>query len=326
MTGNTDRTILVAGGAGFIGSHLTGRLLADGYRVVVVDNFVTGSKENLAHLENNPTFGERLVVVEASVRQPLVLDKALAKTSLADAKFSEIYNLASPASPRHYQKDPIDTLLTNVVGTQNLLELAVEHGADYFQASTSEVYGDPAVHPQTESYWGNVNPIGIRACYDEGKRAAETLCFDHARSRAARVRVGRIFNTYGPRMARDDGRVVSNFIVQALAGKPITIYGDGTQSRSFQYIDDLVEGILKVTRQGDIGPFNLGNPDEFTVRELAEKVIALTGSSSAIVTEPLPQDDPTRRCPDIAKARALGWEPKIPLDEGLKRTIEYFRG
>jgi UDP-glucuronate decarboxylase len=310
------KQVLIAGGAGFIGSHLTQRLLAEGRRVIVVDNFVTGFRENLAPLVANPN----LLIVEASVRDVLDLTAALAGESL-----SEIYNLASPASPRHYQKDPIDTLLTNVVGTQNLLELAVAHGADYFQASTSEVYGDPAMHPQKESYWGNVNPIGIRACYDEGKRAAETLCFDHARSRGAKVRVGRIFNTYGPNMAKDDGRVVSNFILQALAGDNITLYGDGSQSRSFQYVDDLVEGIWAVMRQSDIGPFNLGNPDEFTVRQLAEKVIAMTGSKSAIVVEPLPQDDPTRRCPDISKARALGWEPKVKLEEGLGKTIEYFR-
>lgn len=311
-----DNAALIAGGAGFIGSHLAERLLAEGFRVIVADNFMTGSRANLAHLSAN----RNLIVLEADVREPLHLDEVLAATPL-----SEIYNLASPASPRHYQKDPIDTLLTNVLGTQNLLELAAAHGADYFQASTSEVYGDPAVHPQPESYWGNVNPIGIRACYDEGKRAAETLCFDHARTRGAKVRVGRIFNTYGPRMARADGRVVSNFIVQALAGEPITVYGDGSQSRSFQYIDDLVEGILKVMRQDDIGPFNLGNPDEFTVRQLADKVIALTGSKSAIVAEPLPSDDPARRCPDISKARALGWEPKVALEEGLTRTIEYFK-
>jgi UDP-glucuronate decarboxylase len=310
------KQVLIAGGAGFIGSHLTERLLAEGRRVIVVDNFITGSRANLAHLAGNPD----ILIIEASVREPIDL-----KDALGGAKISEIYNLASPASPKYYQKDPVDTLLTNVLGAQNLLELAAAHGADYFQASTSEVYGDPAVHPQPESYWGNVNPIGIRSCYDEGKRAAETLCFDHARTRGTRVRVGRIFNTYGPRMAEDDGRVVSNFIVQALAGQNITIYGDGAQSRSFQYIDDLVAGILVVMRQEDIGPFNLGNPDEFTVRQLAEKVIAMTASSSAIVTESLPQDDPTRRCPDISKAKALGWEPKISLEDGLGRTIEYFR-
>jgi UDP-glucuronate decarboxylase len=307
---------LIAGGAGFIGSHLTEHLLAEGWRVIVVDNFITGSRANLAHLATNPN----LVVIEVSVRDVLDLSEPLAGESL-----SEVYNLASPASPKHYQKDPVDTLLTNVLGTQNLLELAESHGANYFQASTSEVYGDPAMHPQKESYWGNVNPIGIRACYDEGKRAAETLCFDHARSHGAKVRVGRIFNTYGPNMAKDDGRVVSNFILQALAGENITIYGDGSQSRSFQYADDLIAGILAVMRQSDIGPFNLGNPDEFTVRQLAEKVIAMTGSKSAIVTEPLPQDDPTRRRPDISKARALGWEPRVKLEDGLKKTIEYFR-
>ncbi|OGY97950.1 MAG: NAD-dependent dehydratase [Candidatus Liptonbacteria bacterium RIFCSPHIGHO2_01_FULL_57_28] len=317
MANAPTRAILIAGGAGFIGSHLAERLLNDDCRVIIADNFVTGSRQNLEHLASNPN----LTVVEANVREPLRLDKAL-----ADSVLAEIYNLASPASPKHYQKDPIDTLLTNVLGAHNLLELAAKHGADYFQASTSEVYGDPAVHPQTETYWGNVNPIGIRSCYDEGKRAAETLCFDHARKRGAKVRVGRIFNTYGPRMARDDGRVVSNFIVQALAGTPLTIYGDGKQSRSFQYIDDLVAGILAVMRQGDMGPFNLGNPDEFTMRELADKVLAMTGSKSQIVTEPLPQDDPTRRCPDISKARALGWEPKVALEEGLQKTIEYFRG
>jgi UDP-glucuronate decarboxylase len=307
---------LVAGGAGFIGSHLTERLLQEGSRVLVVDNFRTGSRKNLEHLSGKAD----LLLLEADVREPLRVDDAL-----SGGKLSEIYNLASPASPRHYQKDPVDTLLTNVVGTQNLLELAEKHGADYFQASTSEVYGNPAMHPQPESYWGNVNPVGIRSCYDEGKRAAEALCFDHMRSRGAKVRVGRIFNTYGPRMAKDDGRVVSNFIVQALEGNPLTMYGDGKQSRSFQYIDDLVNGILAVMRQGETGPFNLGNPDEFTVRELADKVIALTGSKSVMQAEPLPQDDPVRRCPDISKAKALGWEPKVKLEEGLQKTIEYFR-
>ena len=316
----TARTALIAGGAGFIGSHLAERLLAEGYRVIVADNFITGSRQNLAHLVADPAVTERLTVMEANVREPLRIDEALAGAAL-----SEIYNLASPASPKYYQKDPVDTLLTNVLGTQNLLELAATHKADYFQVSTSEVYGDPAMHPQKESYWGNVNPIGIRSCYDEGKRAAETLCFDHARARGAKVRVGRIFNTYGPNMAKDDGRVVSNFILQALAGENITLYGDGSQSRSFQYIDDLVEGILAVMRQSDIGPFNLGNPDEFTVRQLAEKIVAMTESKSAIVIEPLPQDDPTRRCPDISKAKALGWEPKVKLEDGLRLTIEHFR-
>jgi UDP-glucuronate decarboxylase len=315
-------TALIAGGAGFIGSHLVERLLAAGRQVVVIDNFVTGARTNLEHLLNDPN----LALVQADVREPLKLDDMPGGGGHGiRAKFAEIYNLASPASPRHYQKDPVATLLTNVLGAQNLLELAAGHGADFFQASTSEVYGDPKTHPQPESYWGHVNPIGIRACYDEGKRAAEALCFDHARTRGTRVRVGRIFNTYGPRMARDDGRVVSNFVVQALAGDDITIYGDGSQSRSFQYIDDLVEGILAVMGQKDIGPFNLGNPEEFTVRELAEKIVALTGSKSRVVTEPLPPDDPARRCPDITRARALGWEPQVALTEGLERTIEYFR-
>ncbi len=316
MAATIIRTALIAGGAGFIGSHLAEQLLSEGYRVVVADSFMTGARSNLEHLASNPD----LAILEANVRSPLRLDDAL-----ADGKLLEVYNLASPASPKHYQKDPIDTLLTNVIGTENLLELAEAHGAYYFQASTSEVYGDPAVHPQPESYWGNVNPIGIRSCYDEGKRAAEALCFDHARSRGAKVRVGRIFNTYGPRMARDDGRMVPNFITQALSGADLTVWGDGTQTRSLQYIDDLVAGILVVMRQDDIGPFNLGNPQEDTVQELAERIIALTGSKSRITYEPLPSDDPLRRKPDISKARALGWEPTVSLEEGLKKTIEYFR-
>jgi UDP-glucuronate decarboxylase len=314
------RMALVAGAAGFIGSHLTERLLAEGYKVIALDNFVTGSRQNLAHLESD----RRLTIVEGNVRDPSDIKKALV-AGRAVEPLVEIYNLASPASPKQYQKDPIDTLLTNILGTQNLLEIAEEHGSAFFQASTSEVYGDPTVHPQTESYWGNVNPVGIRACYDEGKRAAETLCFDHSRAQGARVRVGRIFNTYGPRMARADGRVVSNFIVQALAGDDIAVYGDGSQSRSFQYIDDLISGIVAVMRQNDIGPFNLGNPDEFTVLQLAEKVIALTGSASRTVTEPLPADDPARRRPDISRARALGWEPKVGLEDGLRMTVEYFK-
>ena len=307
-----SRTVHVAGGAGFIGSHLADRLLAEGCRVVALDNFLTGSRANVAHLADEPRFS----LVEADVRDPIRLE----------GKFDEVWNLASPASPVHYQKDPIATLLTNVLGTEHLLAFAEAQGARYLQASTSEVYGDPALHPQPETYWGNVNPIGVRACYDEGKRAAETLCFDHARTRDAKVRVVRIFNTYGPRMAPDDGRVVSNFIVQALAAKNLTLYGEGTQTRSFQYVDDLVDGMCRVMAQDDIGPFNLGNPIEFTVRELAEKVVALAASASRIVKAPLPPDDPSRRKPDIARARALGWEPKIPLEEGLAKTIAYFRG
>ena len=304
------KRILVTGGAGFLGSHLCDRLLAEGNDVLCVDNFYSGAKDNVAHLMGDPHFE----LMRHDVTFPLYVE------------VDEIYNLACPASPVHYQWDPVQTTKTSVHGAINMLGLAKRTKARIFQASTSEVYGDPEIHPQQESYWGRVNPIGIRSCYDEGKRAAETLCFDHARKRGAKVRVGRIFNTYGPRMARDDGRVVSNFIVQALAGTPLTIYGDGKQSRSFQYIDDLVAGILAVMRQGDMGPFNLGNPDEFTMRELADKVLAMTGSKSQIVTEPLPQDDPTRRCPDISKARALGWEPKVALEEGLQKTIEYFRG
>ena len=300
--------ILITGGAGFIGSHLVARMLREGHEVVCLDNFHTGRRSNLpAHA--------KLTVVEHDVVAPYA------------TACDQIYHLACPASPVHYQSDPVKTLKTNVLGTLNMLELAKQSGARLFLASTSEVYGDPKEHPQKESYWGNVNCTGIRSCYDEGKRAAETLTFDFHRQYGTAVRVVRIFNTYGPQMLPDDGRVVSNFIVQALKGDDLTIYGDGSQTRSFCYVDDLVEGFVRLMNSNEIGPINCGNPGEFTVRELAEKVLQQTGSRSKIVARPLPQDDPTRRKPDITLARErLGWEPKIARDEGLARTIAYFRG
>lgn len=307
------KRVLVTGGAGFLGSHLCERLLAAGNDVLCVDNFFTGSRDNVLHLLDNPHFE----LMRHDVTFPLYVE------------VDEVYNLACPASPIHYQHDPVQTTKTSVHGAINMLGLAKRVGARIMQASTSEVYGDPAVHPQPEEYWGNVNTIGPRACYDEGKRCAETLFFDYHRQHRLDIKVIRIFNTYGPRMHPNDGRVVSNFIIQALKGEPITIYGDGQQTRSFCYVDDLIEGFLRFmdTPAGVTGPINLGNPGEFTMLELAEKVIRLTRSASMIEHKPLPQDDPKQRRPDIAKARALlDWEPAVPLDEGLERTIAYFRG
>ena len=304
--------ILVTGGAGFLGSHLTDRLINAGHDVIVVDNFFTGSKDNIRHLLGHPNFE----LLRHDVTFPLYVE--------VDA----IYNLASPASPIHYQRDPVQTLKTNILGAVNVLGLAKRLRAPIFQASTSEVYGDPEIHPQTEDYWGRVNPIGPRACYDEGKRAAETLFFDYHRQHNVKIRVARIFNTYGPRMALDDGRVVSNFIVQALRGDDITIFGDGSQTRSFCYVDDLVEGFIRMmgTDQDSLGPVNLGNPGEFTMIELAEKVIEITGSKSHIAFKPLPQDDPRQRQPDISLASTeMDWIPKVQLEEGLERTIAFFK-
>jgi len=302
--------VLVTGGAGFIGSFLCERLLDEGHEVICLDNFFTGRKKNLDHLRDHRDFE----LVRHDVTQPILLE------------VERIYNLACPASPVHYQYNPVKTVKTSVMGTINMLGLAKRVRARMLQASTSEVYGDPTVHPQPEDYWGHVNPIGPRACYDEGKRVAETLCFDYHRQNGVDIRVIRIFNTYGPRMLMNDGRVVSNFIVQALGGEDITIYGDGSQSRSFCYVDDLVRGaVAMMDQQGTIGPVNLGNPIEFTIRELAELVLEITGSKSRIISAPLPEDDPTRRQPDISRAREhLGWEPKVQLREGLEKTIAYF--
>ena len=308
----TMKRILVTGGAGFIGSHLCERLVNEGHDVICLDNFYTGSKENVWHLLGRPNFE----IVRHDVCQPYW------------AEVDEIYNLACPASPIHYQHDPIQTTKTSIFGAYYMLGLARRTKAKILQSSTSEVYGDPAVHPQQESYWGNVNPIGIRSCYDEGKRCAETMFFDYHRQHDVRIKVIRIFNTYGPRMAQHDGRVVSNFIMQALRGEDITVYGDGTQTRSFQYVSDLVEGMIRMMESGDdfTGPVNIGNPGEFTMLELAEKVIEFTGSKSKIVFEPLPADDPKMRRPDISLAKEkLDWEPKVKLDEGLVKTIEYFK-
>ncbi|MFY8093556.1 MAG: UDP-glucuronic acid decarboxylase family protein [Niveispirillum sp.] len=305
------KRVLVAGGAGFLGSHLCERLLKDGHEVLCVDNFFTGSRENIRHLLANPYFE----VMRHDVTFPLFVE------------VDEIYNLACPASPIHYQFNPVQTTKTSVHGAINLLGLAKRTKAKIFQASTSEVYGDPTVHPQTEDYRGNVNPIGPRACYDEGKRCAETLFFDYHRQSGVNIRVARIFNTYGPRMHPNDGRVVSNFIVQALQGLPITIYGDGTQTRSFCYVDDLIDGFIRLMAAPDhvTGPINIGNPGEYTIRQLAENVVRLTGAKSDFIVRPLPQDDPLQRCPDITKARTLlDWQPSIHLEEGLKRTIAYF--
>lgn len=309
---DSRKRILVTGGAGFLGSHLIDRLLGQGHEVICADNLFTGTKRNIEHLHNHPRFE----FMRHDVTFPLYVE------------VDEIYNLACPASPIHYQHDPVQTTKTSVHGAINMLGLAKRLKAKIFQASTSEVYGDPSVHPQPEEYWGNVNTIGPRSCYDEGKRCAETLFFDYWRQHDLDIKVVRIFNTYGPRMHHADGRVVSNFIVQALRGEPITIYGDGQQTRSFCYVDDLVEGFLRMMETGrDVpGPINLGNPGEFTIRELAEKTIALTGSPSQLIEMPLPADDPKQRQPDITKARTiLKWEPTIALDEGLLRTIEYFR-
>jgi UDP-glucuronate decarboxylase len=303
--------VLVTGGAGFLGSHLCDRLIAQGHDVVCVDNLFTGNKRNIEHLIGHPRFE----LMRHDITFPLYVE------------VDEIYNLACPASPIHYQHDPVQTTKTSVHGAINMLGLAKRLKARIFQASTSEVYGDPTVHPQPESYWGNVNPIGPRSCYDEGKRCAETLFFDYNRQHGLDIKVARIFNTYGPRMHPSDGRVVSNFIVQALKGEPITIYGDGSQTRSFCYVDDLIDGFLALmaTPQGVTGPMNLGNPGEFTIRQLAELTIEMTGSRSKLTFLPLPQDDPKQRQPDITLAReALGWQPRVPLKQGLEQTIRYF--
>lgn len=305
------KKILVTGGAGFIGSHLCDRLLREGNDVICLDNYFTGSKDNIRHLLGNDHFE----LVRHDVINPY------------HAEVDEIYNLACPASPPHYQYNPIKTIKTSVMGAINMLGLAKRTRAKILQASTSEVYGDPAIHPQVESYWGNVNPIGIHSCYDEGKRCAETLFMDYHRQNGVRIKIIRIFNTYGPRMNPNDGRVVSNFIVQALKGEDITIYGDGTQTRSFQYVDDLIEAMIRMMATGDdfIGPVNTGNPGEFTMLELAQKIIELTNSKSRIVYRPLPGDDPRQRKPNITLAKEkLDWEPGIRLEEGLKRTIAYF--
>ena len=304
--------ILITGGAGFIGSFLCERLLETGAEVLCVDNFFTGRRSNIAHLLQNPRFE----IMRHDVTFPLFVE------------VDQIYNLACPASPIHYQFDPVQTTKTSVHGAINMLGLAKRTKAKILQASTSEVYGDPEIHPQKEEYWGNVNPIGVRSCYDEGKRCAETLFFDYYRQHDLKIKVARIFNTYGPRMHPNDGRVVSNFIVQALQGKDITVFGDGNQTRSFCFVSDLVDGLIRLMDSDDdiTGPINLGNPGEFTIRQLAEKIIELTGSSSSIVEKPLPSDDPKKRRPDISLAKEkLGWEPTIRLEDGLRPTIEYFR-
>jgi UDP-glucuronate decarboxylase len=306
------KRVLVTGGAGFLGSFLCERLLAEGCDVICCDNFFTGTKRNIVHLLHNPYFE----LVRHDITFPIYLE------------VDEIYNLACPASPIHYQNDPVQTTKVNVHGSINMLGLAKRVGAKILQASTSEVYGDPTQHPQTEAYWGNVSCIGVRSCYDEGKRCAETLFFDYHRQHNLNIRVIRIFNTFGPRMHPNDGRVVSNFIMQALKNEDITVFGDGSQTRSFCYVDDLIEGMVRMMSAPDdfTGPVNLGNPDEFSIGELAQKVVAMTGSKSRVIYQPLPQDDPTRRRPDIGLAREeLGWEPRITLEEGLQPTIEYFR-
>jgi len=306
------KRVLVTGGAGFLGSHLCERLINDGHDVVCVDNFFTGTKDNILHLLKNPHFE----LLRHDITFPLYIE------------VDEIYNLACPASPIHYQYDPVQTTKTSVHGAINMLGLAKRVKAKIFQASTSEVYGDPQVHPQSEDYWGHVNPIGLRSCYDEGKRCAETLFFDYYRQHGLRIKVARIFNTYGPRMHPNDGRVVSNFIMQALKVEPITLYGNGSQTRAFCYVDDMVEAFVRLMDSDDefTGPVNLGNPSEFTIRELAEKVISLTGSNSKMVLKALPSDDPTQRQPDIGLAREkLQWEPTISLEPGLVKTIEYFK-
>jgi UDP-glucuronate decarboxylase len=307
----TNETILISGGSGFLGSHLCEKLLKNGDEVICVDNLFTGDKKNIAHLLKNPYFE----FIRHDITLPLFVE------------IDGIYNLACPASPIHYQYDPVQTIKTSVNGAINMLGLAKRTKARIFQASTSEVYGDPEIHPQKESYWGNVNPIGIRSCYDEGKRCVETLFFDYYRQHSIEIKVARIFNTYGPRMHPDDGRVVSNFIVQALKDNPITIYGDGSQTRSFCYVDDLIDGMIKMmnSKKSFTGPVNLGNPEEYTIIELAEKIIDLTDSSSRIINKPLPQDDPVRRKPDITLAeKQIKWKPKTSLIEGLTKTINYF--
>jgi UDP-glucuronate decarboxylase len=307
------KRILVTGGAGFIGSHLCERLIKDGNEVICLDNYFTGHKSNVEHLIQHPKFE----LVRHDVSHPYF------------AEVDEIYNLACPASPVHYQYNPIKTIKTSVMGAINMLGLAKRIRAKILQASTSEVYGDPTIHPQTESYWGNVNPIGVRSCYDEGKRCAESLFMNYHHQNNVRIKIIRIFNTYGTRMNQNDGRVISNFIVQAIKGEDITIYGDGKQTRSFQYVDDLVEGMIRMMNTDDsfIGPVNIGNPVEYSMMELAEKILMLTGSKSNIVYLPLPQDDPMQRCPDIDLAKKVldGWEPRVKLETGLQKTIDYFR-
>ncbi len=307
-----EKKILVTGGGGFLGSHLCERLLNEGHEVICLDNFFTGTKQNILHLMSNPRFE----LMRHDVTLPLFIE------------IDEIYNLACPASPIHYQHDPVQTTKTCVHGAINMLGLAKRTGAKIMQASTSEVYGDPEVHPQTEDYWGRVNPIGIRSCYDEGKRCAETLFMDYHRQHNLKIKIARIFNTYGPRMHSNDGRVVSNFVVQALKGEPLTIYGDGQQTRSFCYVDEMVDAFVRLMNSDEdfIGPVNLGNPGEFTIRELAEKTLAMTNSGSELINLPLPQDDPTQRQPNISLAKEkLGWEPVIKLEEGLGKTIDYFK-
>jgi UDP-glucuronate decarboxylase len=309
---DAPRRVLVAGGSGFIGSHLCDRLVAEGHEVLCVDNYFTGSRRNVGHLLKRPNFE----VLHRDVREPL------------HAAVDEIYNLACPASPSHYQREPVRTIETSVLGTMNLLRLANNVGAVLLQASTSEVYGDPEVHPQSEGYWGHVNPIGLRACYDEGKRCAEALCFDYHRQYGTRIKVARIFNTYGPRLAPGDGRVVSNFIVQALKDESVTVYGDGTQTRSFCYVDDMVRGLIALMGSPESvrGPINLGNPSECTINHLAGLVIQMTGARTSIVHRPRPADDPLRRRPDISRAaEALGWRPAVELEQGLAGTIGFFR-
>lgn len=312
MKNLSSKRILVTGGAGFLGSHLCERLLSKGNEVLCVDNFYTGRRANIAHLISNPYFE----VMRHDICFPLFVE------------VDEIYNLACPASPIHYQFDPVQTIKTAVHGAINMLGLAKRLKIKILQASTSEIYGDPTIHPQHEAYWGNVNPIGLRSCYDEGKRCAETLFFDYHRQHKLKIKVARIFNTYGPRMHPNDGRVISNFIMQALRGEDITVYGDGKQTRSFCYVDDMIEGLIKLmhTKNDFTGPVNLGNPEEFSILELAQKIIELTGSKSKIVFKPLPPDDPIQRQPDISLAKkVLQWQPKIQLDKGLKNTIEYFK-
>lgn len=307
----TRKRVMVTGGAGFLGSHLCERLVREGHDVLCVDNYFTGRKDNIAHLMTNPHFE----ALRHDITFPLYVE------------VDQIYNMACPASPVHYQYDPVQTTKTSVIGAINMLGLAKRIGARILQASTSEVYGDPTVHPQTEDYRGNVNPLGPRGCYDEGKRCAETLFFDYLRQHSVKIKVARIFNTYGSRMHPDDGRVVSNFIVQALLGKDITVYGDGFQTRAFCFVSDLIDGLVRLMNSTDdvTGPLNIGNPHEITVRELAETAVRLTGSRSKIVYRPLPQDDPMQRCPDISRVKALlGWEPRVKLEDGLQQTIDYF--